>query len=339
MTRSQFRLAVILNPRHNIYHSGYLISAAAALGAQFRVDPAVCPLAPVFEANGVTLAVDCYDSPSVYHEPTLARCDFYFKRSYLAAATPPHVPVEKIRPWGLNYSCRTARALAAVLRLYVRRDFRPDNAKSFLQSPAPADFEAPPDRTPDLRIIFSTRLWPRDQLGPNDDPAAINGFRLELVRRLRQAFGKRFLGGIIPTPEAYEVCPELKASPDLEVKIPHRRTAYARSSRGPAIGVYTRGLHGSNGFKLAEYLASSKCIAGESLAHQLPEPLGDCHRVHDDVEGIVAECDRMLTHPQQLRDVQHASWSYYQRNIRYDRRIDAMFAAVERSEPVRTAGT
>jgi hypothetical protein len=146
----------------------------------------------------------------------------------------------------------------------------------------------------------------------------MNGFRVELVRHLRKQFGSRYLGGIIRN-AALQSRPDI--DPSLLSNIPTRRSAYASASRGPSIGVYTRGVHGSNAYKLPEYLASSKCIVGESLAHLLPESLSGIHSVAESVEQVVSECDSLLTDVKRLNEVRRASWDYYQRNIRYERRI------------------
>jgi hypothetical protein len=317
---SASRLIVSLSPDHNVYHSGYLISAACWYGSAFRVDPDVSPLVPVLRANGMSVAVDLFDSPKTYHLPSLETCDLYLKRSYAPQFIPEGFS-PKVSPFGLNYSCRTAAALWAAFSQAAGRSLRPQNVWSFLRSPKPDDFELPPSCPADGRILFHTRVWPESQVGPDDDATSINAFRVNLVHRLRESFGARFVGGVIRSPEATSILSELDASPDLFVNTPHQRTAYAKFSRGPAVAIYTQGLHRSNAFKAAEYLASSKCVIGESLAFRLPEPLGDSHVVRDSVEDIVSECDRVLTHPKQLDELRHLSWNYYQRNIRYDRLI------------------
>jgi hypothetical protein len=319
-------LVVSLSPHHNVFHSGYLISASAAAGAEFEIDPTVHPGVPLVRAKGTTLAIDLHDSPSHYHEPTLAKCDVYLKRSYVSAAIPREFSA-KVRPFGLNYACRTVRSTLIVLGLFCRSGFSPYDLGSYLLSPFPADFEAPPAEPPDLRILFTTRLWSSIE-NKYDDPEKINGFRIELVRRLRRSFGARFVGGLKPNLEAFKVFPDLRAFPDLIVNIPHRLPIYARFSRRPAIAIYSRGLHGSNGFKVAEYLASSKCIIGESLAHDLPEPLGESHRVQESIDGIIAECDRILTDVRRLNELRRISWDYYQRNLRYDRRIRILISTI-----------
>jgi hypothetical protein len=38
-------------------------------------------------------------------------------------------------------------------------------------------------------------------------------------------------------------------------------------------GVYSRGLHDSLAFKLAAYLAASKCLVAQGIVHAVPLPL------------------------------------------------------------------
>jgi hypothetical protein len=52
--------------------------------------------------------------------------------------------------------------------------------------------------------------------------------------------------------------------------------------------------------------------------------------VHPDIDGIVAECDRMLKNAKQLEEMRRASWTYYQQYIRYDRRMDVMLTMARR---------
>jgi hypothetical protein len=319
-------LAVILSPDHDVYHSGYLISAAAASGAAFRVERGVSAHVPLIEAGGTVTAIDLLDSPENYHLPSLERCHLYLKRSYSADLV-PEGSRGKVAPFGLNYSCRTPGALRAVASLVLFRGARPIGWRSFVKSPLPRDFEMPATAPTDPRILFHTRLWPANQMGPDDDPVQLNEFRVDLVRELKRAFGSRFAGGVIPSQETYAALGKAGIDPDLLVKTSHQRVDYARLSRGPAIGIYTQGLHGSNAFKVAEYLASSKCIVGENLAYDLPEPLGASHLVRNSIEGIVAECDHLLGNAAALDEIRRESWNYYQRNIRFDRLFTRLLRA------------
>lgn len=149
-----------LSPTHNVYHSGYLISAVCASQGTLRVDPGLCPLVPVIHANGMSAAIDLFDSPKEYYLPALEACDLYLKRSY----APDFIPAgfsRKVAPFGLNYSCRTAAALWTVLSLTARRSLAPESLRPFLRSPSPSDFEVPASEPRDLRVLFQTRVWPK----------------------------------------------------------------------------------------------------------------------------------------------------------------------------------
>jgi hypothetical protein len=88
------------------------------------------------------------------------------------------------------------------------------------------------------------------------------------------------------------------------------------------IGVYCRGLHGSHGFKLAEYLASSKAVVGEPLENELPyDIMGGPYTTVRSAEECVSACDTLLSRPQRLNDIRRASWRYYSDYVRYDRRL------------------
>ena len=268
------------------------------------------------EIDQRSYAVDLHDSSRVFDEQSLAQCEVYLKRGYVRADVPPRYR-DKTFPFGLNYRCRTLRSLLNLLGLYGRHAVRPVCWKDYSLHPTPESFEMPPTEACDARVLFQTRLWAPDELPPTDTPEGINGFRVRMVGELKRAFGKRFVGGLMPTREA-------SAYPDLVTSMPFRRRQYAAFSRTPAIGIYTLGLHGSNAFKVAEYLAGSKCIVGQGLAHEVPQPLGECHSVRETVEETVAECDALLSNPARLQSIRRASWHYYQSQVRYDKKIDAL---------------
>jgi hypothetical protein len=155
-------------------------------------------------------------------------------------------------------------------------------------------------------IIFQTRVW-EEQDAVAEAAGGVNEGRLALVRALRSAFGERFRGGLVPTPYA------VARYPDLVVRDQFRRSEYIAMSRQCLVGVYTRGLHYSNAFKLAEYLAASQCIVGERLRQQLPEPLveGKNFLPFATIEECLAGCDRLLSAPGLAADMQAANHAYY----------------------------
>jgi hypothetical protein len=232
----------------------------------------------------------------------------------------PHEYRTKVLPFGLNYACRTPLSVLTAFNVFAPRFRLPCSWKNYLLSPSPRTFEVSPCQLTRPSILFQTRLWSRSELAPSDSPEEINGTRVKLVRELKRAFGPRFRGGLVPSKEA-------SYYPDLITSVATRRWQYAASSRDATIGIYTRGLHGSNAFKLAEYLAGAKCIVGESLAHDLPLALEECHRRCETIEGIVAECDVLLSNDARLQDLRRASSHYYHSYLRYDRRLRLLLRA------------
>lgn len=311
---------IFLNPEHELDHSGYLLGAALTAGASLHLDREAHPLVPLIQISEIMCAIDLFDSPVTYHEKSLARCDFYYKRSYAAR----YVPVsyaQKVLPFGLNYGCSTRWSRLEVLSLFARHRQMPTGLKSYVTSPTPAAFELAPTEPYQVAIFFQTRLWSLRELGSDDTLEEVNGFRVKLVQELKKTFGTRYMGGLVPTIEASDY-------PELHTKLPTFRWKFPACLRPPTIGIYTRGLHGSNAFKLAEYLASSKFIIGQQLAHTLPAPLGICHSIHETVDGILSACDSALSKPARLLEIRHASWHYYQSQLRYDRLMSRLWAGL-----------
>jgi hypothetical protein len=306
-------LKIVLNPQQNLVHGGFLISAALSAGAEIRFDPNVHPWVPRLEVNHRRYAVDLLDSSRVYDEMSLEHCDVYFKRGYLAADVPASHR-QRVLPFGLNYACRTRLSLAKVIGLFGWRWSEGSNLRGYFLSATPEAFELPPTAAYEAKVLFQTRIWPIDEFGPLDDPHEINGYRINLCRELKKAFGKRLVGGLVPTREA-------QSYPDLITSVPTLPWQFAPLARKPVIGIYTRGIHGSNAFKLPEYLASSKCIVGQGLFQELPQPLGECHSVCETIAETIAECDALLSNPRRMGDIRRASWQYYRCQVRYDHRI------------------
>jgi hypothetical protein len=219
--------------------------------------------------------------------PELDACDFYFKRSY-SAALAAKLPAElrnKLRPLGLNYrvlpdgvdtfalrrslslnglSSTTLGEWAQALDIHNRLRFRPRLAQ----------MRAPPDITTAPRVLFLVSAY-----DPYDDPdrsaekvedrVLINESRARCIRLLRAALGDRFLGGFSRTRFTVERYGDLV--------VPSEATAqenYLLTLKAFPICVATTGLHGSIGWKFAEYVAFAKAIVSERLCYEVPGPFG-----------------------------------------------------------------
>ena len=233
--------------------------------------------------NGrLSLYYDGHDSWEI-DEDELCRSDFYFKRSYSPARYHDLGEEQrKIHPLGLSYQVypdetdlsglRRALSLAFEPREMATEIYRsikmpdPINRRAF--TPRVRDLEALPDFSAEPKVLFMARPYdPYDD--PGRDPAKveqrrlINESRAECIRVLRKAFGHRFYGGF----QRFDYSE--KNFPD--VLMPARRLGdkgnYIETLKQFPICVATTGLHGSIGWKFAEYVAASKAIVSEPLEY------------------------------------------------------------------------
>jgi hypothetical protein len=263
----------------------------------------------------VLLAIDLHDRSESYALKTLARCDVYFKRSFRRASI-PDVPAEvaaRIRPYGLHFPCRSPGSVRRLLRSAgprLLRQGRPGvhQIYSALVHPWASEFEQGPESAVEPTVFFQTRVW-EEENAPGE-AESINASRVALVRALREAFGDRFRGGVLPTPLARERYPD-----DL-TPLPCRARAYVATARRNLVGVYSPGLFGSTAFKMAEYLAASQCVVAEPPPEELDAPLVPeaNYLPYRTPEECVRACRRLLDDPDLARRMRHANHAYYLRH-------------------------
>jgi hypothetical protein len=247
------------------------------------------------ESGGRKFLVDLWDHSNGWDEPGLAWCDVYLKRSLAAAR-------EKVVPFGMNYGGRGT--LSALQAARVRGDLR--KAVDLMRRPHWKDYENPPEGRFEDVVLLQTRLWDEEEC-PGD--TGINEERVELVSALKAGLGDRFRGGLIDNALARKMAPQLIANG------PTKQRDYVRWQMSAKVAVYTRGLFGSVGFKMAEYLASSKCIVSEPISCVFPTPLVDGKHltVFRDTKECIELCRAALMAG---RDRQRDAWSYYSEHVR-----------------------
>lgn len=251
----------------------------------------------------------------------------YFKRSYFRSDVElvGSEAVAQVVPFGLNHACASwtskRRCLRALFLTYARMiqkaprlrwpelKRRARLMRVYCLLPDDGNFWQSPSVEVEPAVLYQTRVWAPHETSENIDE--INNQRVSLVRALRNAFGSRFLGGLIPTDFAY------RNFPDALTNLPWRRKAYAAASRRGLIGVYSRGLHQSLAFKLSEYLAASKCIVSEPLRNELPSPLleGQNYHVFHSAEECVQQCSHVLENTRAADDMRQANSRYYKLEV------------------------
>lgn len=243
--------------------------------------------------NGeISICYDAGDRPALY-EDDVSACDLYFKRSYDPTVVDRRSDRHRVRPLGFNYGVygpgdagvqrsywllrepkvwRDSTAWRQLLRSIpvLSRLERSDGGRA---ASSVEQFEDLPRLYPDPSVIFLARTWDPNQfrIGPRfgaeliEQREMINSMRAACIRALRKEFGRTFVGGFAPSPYARANYPDCVVGGGITQK-----PAYVRAMRRCAIGVATMGLHRTNGFKIAEYIAASKAIVGERMYHTVP---------------------------------------------------------------------
>lgn len=288
--------------------------------------------ARVIVNDAVTVHYDMHDAQDI-NVRDLATCDYYFKRSYSRDyAGSLGSEGTKILPFGLNY-----HVLPNFLDLFaVRRAIRlprttQERIAAFRQAldvgnrlafyPRVRELESPPnlDATPQV-LFLVTAYDPYD----NPDRSAekieerqqTNATRAQCIRLLRQEFGNRFLGGF--NHNAYTV----KHYPDCLASTANAtdKAAYIRTLKAHAICVATTGLHGSIGWKFAEYVACARAIVTERLVYEVPGALtaGRHYLEFSSPSECVEQAQRLVADQSLCGEMMTANALYYRDHLRPD---------------------
>ena len=212
-------------------------------------------------------------------------CDFYFKRSYLPSliATLPPEQRNRIEPLGLNYRVLpssvdwfAARRGVSLRDQPVQRALREafDVGNILGYKPRLGLMESPPEPNAEPRVLFLAATYdPYDDPGRTPDKIeeriSINETRARYIRLLKGALGERFTGGFAGSAFASKQYPDLIVPASVTTQ-----ASYIATMRSHPICVATTGLHGSIGWKLAEYVAFSKAIMTEKLRYGVTGDFG-----------------------------------------------------------------
>jgi len=282
--------------------------------------------------GSIALNYDVHDSWEI-DEERLAGVDMYFKRSYAPERVSSLRPElrAKVRPLGLNYAVfpdgvdpfgfarglRLARGAHRVVE--AARAIGLTDAFAF--TPRVSAMSAPPDHERALRVLFMVRSFdPHDVPDRSDEKIderlAINEARAECIRALRSELGERFYGGFVHTPHAVRHYPQLLV-PEASRGTKGR---YIDLLRSFPICVATTGIHGSIGWKFAEYVAFSKAIVSEPLRYQATGDLaaGRNYLEFSSVDECVASIARLIQDRELCSHLMANNAAYYQRYLRPD---------------------
>lgn len=275
--------------------------------------------------NESTLVFFDLSDTSALNRDALSRCTAYFKRSYVSDVT----YTAKVHPLGLNYEVYTGGFNRFELaRLLSRRgSFRRTLARCAEQVgwstiPTVTNTSDAPRYGQRPRVLFMARAW--DPVGEGDvltqterqERVAINETRRACIEGLRKAFGADFYGGLAHSAYALKQYPHVLL-PDAATS---RKRDYLSRLQHYPICIATTGLHGSIGWKLGEYVASSKAIVSERLSAIVPGfAAGQHYHYFKTPEQCVEAVGRLMEDATARHRMMTDNWIYYQQALRPDR--------------------
>ncbi|MEP7312861.1 MAG: hypothetical protein ABI859_09770 [Pseudomonadota bacterium] len=281
------------------------------------------------------LYFDTHDSHEI-HPEALRRCDLYFKRSFAPALLSAEERA-KVLPLGLSYEVYAGAFDRYELVREVRseRNFR--GAASALVGYGVSTvaalagvgrrrcsyryLSAPPAPKMQPRVLFMTRVWdPAEIEGATseklEERVALNDLRAACILRLRRELGGAFVGGLQHSEFARRHYPA--ALLDDDTISPRNR--YIEQMRAFPICIATTGLHGSIGWKMAEYTAFAKAIASEPLRYVVPGDFSDGRNYvsftspEACAEGVINLMDDAHRREAQME----SNWQYFRSFVRPD---------------------
>ena len=256
--------------------------------------------------------------------------DYYFKRSYKPELHKHFSRTARIHPLGLCFVITTkhhlfnllgegGRSLSGMARNIAKW------AAGYYRPYALEGYEDIPRRIPDGPILFATQAW--DPYGDHgqrysEDHVAerieINNMRVECIRLLRQEFGSRFVGGLVPSAYSVKHYPEDILPSDMS-----KKANFLQLVKQAGICVTTMGLHQSNGWKLGEYVAASKAIVSERLRYVVPGDFshGRNYLEFDDPQECVGRVAQLISDTPTREEMQVSNYHYYHHHLRPDRLV------------------
>jgi len=334
----------------------------------YEAMPTVLRMAVTASGRRLEICFDTEDWRRIASPEDLRTADVYFKRGYHAPSVAQLEPDlrSKVAPMDLQFACSSRneswlqnvrdvaamqiaggrlranplKALKRIAAFPVRRALKAFGGHP-LHLPLYIDeFEASPYAPAEPRIYYRTRVY-----GPDDAPDnfrlgrmdEVNEIRANTVRALRAHFGERFIGGLRHSDYARRTYPDClyRGDPGLY--------GHVALTRHCLVAVNTAGLHDSTSWKMAEYMAASRCIVSERPFYASVAPLveGKHYLPFSTPEDCVAACQRLLDEPKTARAMRVENFAYYAAYVRPDQVVrnclrtafDRSVLAASRNEP------
>ncbi len=292
------------------------------------------------------LYFDNLDSREI-DEHDLQNCDIYFKRSF----SPNYISEQrseykdKIYPLGLNYWVLPNSFSMTTLHRNVSL---PDSVRGKLGGvissidtknrtqfyPRVRDLHSLPAVSHEPKVLFMVTAYdpydwserPREKI---EERIHINEFRADCVRALRKELGPKFFGGFVHNEYTREHYKDVLLGDPQSAK----KQNYLQILKEFPICVATTGLHGSIGWKLAEYVSFSKAIVSEKLNYDVPgffQP-GHNYLEFSSPEECVEQSMKLLSDQQLRTELMLNNSVYYQHYVKPDMLVfNAISVAMKR---------
>lgn len=239
---------------------------------------------------------------------------FYFKRSFSKKLNDLYgLDENRVFPWGFNYHVSYVGnpcegPLVSVIKELSKICLAKETNSYFCKR---VFEEIPLYKTNDIKILFYSRLWlPSDSLSDdlNCERERINSQRIELVRKLKEAFSDCFHGGVEASNLAKTIAPDI-CLPSIETS----RREYLIKMHKSDICIATTGLHNSIGWKMGEYVAAAKGIVSEPLFYEVPGQFnkGINYLEFSSVEECIESVRFLHDNPDRLYAMKCHNYDYY----------------------------
>jgi hypothetical protein len=231
--------------------------------------------------------------------------NYYFKRSFTPSLQSFNQDLS-IHPFGFNfYLSHNNPFRNSVMQMILKYRI---SMKDFESTPAFYFKKSKINKTK-KRVIFFTRLWdPRIEKNINKQELdTLNNTRISIIETCKREFSNYFIGGLEHSAFSKKMAAGLVA--------PRKYTArknYLSMVNDSSIAIATTGLHGSIGWKMAEYVALGKAIISEPLNFELPGNFSnkDNFLEFTDTQSLCEQIEKLLSSPSQTKQIQENNFIY-----------------------------
>lgn len=252
---------------------------------------------------------------SAIDEKLLKNSIVYYKRSFDGKIH--NYISEKIKPLGFNYMVGYNYSLKDKTKNLIRRLLgKEHNFYNYYE------FEELPKLNDEVKILFLTRFWDTNFEGIDDKQKkefeSINNFRKECIIKAREEFGNRILAGVNDSLFSRKYCKELIVDNSITNK-----GNFINLIKEYPICVSTMGLHKSNGWRIAEYIAASRAIVSEKLYYEVPGnfEVNKNYLQFSTADELVEKLNFLIKNTDKIANIMNENNIYYNKYLRPDKLV------------------